>query len=100
MRSTEITAFFMSASKETPKLPEGEDIKQEVWSQLGRMVGHTNMISANLLHLYTPVELVEEVQDLEEDIEGVPAEPQKMMPECSLAPNKVACLHLPEDPTR
>ena len=32
-----------------PKLPEGEDIKKEVWSQLGKMVGHTNVISANLL---------------------------------------------------
>ena len=33
----------MGPSKETPKLPEGEDIKKEVWSQLGRMVGHTNV---------------------------------------------------------
>ena len=65
----------MGPSKETPKLPEGEDIKKEVWSQ-GKIVGHTNVISANLLQQYIPVVSVEEVQDLEEDVEAVPVEPQ------------------------
>ena len=68
-------------SKETPKLPEGKDIKKEVWTQLGRMVRHTNVISSNLFNLYTPVEVVEEVIDLEEDIEREPAEPQTKLPD-------------------
>ena len=31
------TLIATGPSKETPKLPEEEDIKKEVWSQLGRM---------------------------------------------------------------
>ena len=63
---------------------EGEDIKKDVFSQLGRMEGQTNVISTSLLHLYTPVEVVEEVVDLEEDGEDVAGEPQT-----SLALNKI-----------
>ena len=70
-------------------MPEGKDIKKEVWSQLGRMEGHTNVISSNLFNLYTPVEVVEEVIDLEEDIEREPAEPQTKLPDWSLTPNKI-----------
>ena len=46
------TLIATGPSKETPKLPEGEDIKNEVWSQLGRMEGHTNVISFNLFNLF------------------------------------------------
>ena len=53
-------------SKETRKLPEGEDIKKEVWLQLGKVAGHTNVVPANLLQQYTPVAMVEEAQELEE----------------------------------
>ena len=46
------TLIAKGPSKETPMLPEGEDIKNEVWSQLGRMEGHTNVISFNLFNLF------------------------------------------------
>ena len=56
--------------EEAPKLPEGEDIKEAVWTQLGRMEGHKNVVSPTLIHLYTPVKVAEETGDLEEDEKG------------------------------
>ena len=38
-------------------LPQGRGcIKKEVWMQLGKGVGHTNVIASNLHNLYTPGE--------------------------------------------
>ena len=67
---------------------EGEEIKKEVCSQLGRMEGQINVISTSLLHLYTPVEVTEEVVNLEEDGERVPGDPQSKLPDWSRAPIK------------
>ena len=47
-------------TEEAPKWPEGENIKDEVWTQLGRLEGHTNVVSPTLIHLYIPVEVAEE----------------------------------------
>ena len=69
-------------------MQEGEDIKEEVWTQLGRFEGHTNVVSSNLIHLYTPVEVAEESGDLEEDGERVLGDPQTKLPNWPLVPNK------------
>ena len=42
-----------------------------------------------LLNLYTPVEAVEEVIKLEEDVVKEPVDPQPKLPEWSLTPNKI-----------
>ena len=55
------------SAKETPKLSEGEEIKKEGWLRLGEVVGHTNVVPANLLQQYTPVVTVEEAL---EDLRG------------------------------
>ena len=67
---------------------EGDEIKKKVRSQLGRMEGHTNVITSKLLHLYTPVEVTEEVVNLEEDGERVPGDPRTKLPDWSRAPIK------------
>ena len=46
------TLIAMGPLRETPKFPELEDIKKEVWLQLWKMVGHINMVPADLLHQY------------------------------------------------
>ena len=53
------------------------------------MDGHANVISSNLLNLYTPVEAVEEVIDMEEDVGKEPADPKTKLPKWSLTPDKI-----------
>ena len=47
------------------------------------------MIISNLHNLYTPVEVVEEEQELEKEVGGEPRAPQSKLPEWSLVPNRV-----------
>ena len=79
----------MGPTNDTPKLPEEEDIKKEVWMQLGKMVWHTNVIASNLINRYTPGEVGEEEQELDEEAGVEPRVPQTKLPEWSLAANKV-----------
>ena len=56
---------------------------------MGKMVGHTILIASNLLNLYTPGEVGEEEQELDEEAGVEPRLPQTKLPEWSLAPKKV-----------